>query len=145
MKEELFVDTSAKYHMVYNTSLLTDITSIVSIRQVRVGNGDLLRVAATGTLQLGPMRFEGVLVVPDLTVNLLSVSKTPVTHGWYINSQSATCSDADGLPVLHAPRVNGLYIIQASRIRARIAEASPADPIAELRLSHEKLGHLKGW
>lgn len=139
--KEMFIDTGANYHMVFDASLLTNVATSPIVQNVRVGSGQLLPVAATGTLQLGPLTLNKVLVVPGLAVNLLSVSKTPDTHWWKVNSQGATCYDKSNNTVIHAPCRNGLYTIQASHLHALLA-TSEADPLSELKRWHEKLGHL---
>nr|ODN90119.1 hypothetical protein L203_02042 [Cryptococcus depauperatus CBS 7841] len=80
-KDTFVVDSEASHHMVNDASKLKDITT-TSINGIKIGNGANLVTAGQGTLTLGPMKLHNVLVVPELSCNLLAAGKFPSTMRW---------------------------------------------------------------
>jgi len=64
--------------MVADKKLLTSPQSIPT-KQVVIGDGSRLECKQQGDLQLGKLLLHGVLVVPGLDRNLISVGNTPHT------------------------------------------------------------------
>ena len=140
LKDCFIIDSGASHHMVNNPCLLHNVSNTVN-RFITVGNGQKFNCNQVGTLKLGSVNFEGVLVVKGLEKNLISVVKT--TSGqWEFSNKSATLYNAKDA-LLTAQLVNGLYTIKASDLQA-IAMLASADNKA-LDLLHDwhlRLGHL---
>ena len=102
------VDAGASHHMVADKKLLTSLQSIPT-KQVVIGDGSRLECKQQGNLQLGKLLLHGVLVVPGLDRNLISVGNTPHTTKWEFDKHGATLrnnNNGDNLFTLHLPLSN---------------------------------------
>ncbi len=103
-----FVDSGASHHMVADKKLLTSPQSIPT-KQVVIGDGSRLECKQQGDLQLGKLLLHGVLVVPGVDRNLISVGNTPHTTKWEFDKHGATLrnnNNGDNLFTLHLPLSN---------------------------------------
>jgi hypothetical protein len=136
------VDSGATHHMVINPSLLTNIKPIAT-QHIVVGNGEKVPTSSMGTLKLGNVVFENVLVATGLDRNLISVGATGQSCKWEFDEQSATLVDCNNKPIITAQRSGGLYIIKASEIAiAMSATADQSSSYSLLRDCHERLSHV---
>ena len=78
------VDSGASHHMVADKKLLTSLQSIPT-KQVVI-DGSRLECKQQRDLQFGKLLLHGVLVVPGLDCNLISVGNTPHTTKWEFNN-----------------------------------------------------------
>ena len=134
------VDSGASHHMVNDPSLLTNMINIPNV-DIKVGNGQLLKCLSSGTLTLGPFVQHGVLLVPGLRANLISVSKTTAGN-WTFNSNSCSLySNVNNQHILTAQLQHGLYVVKARDLAYSLA-ASADSGISSLEDWHQRLGHL---
>lgn len=66
------LDSGASHHMTHCHELLPS-TSNSSILEIAVGDSKQLNVLGSGTIQLDNGCFNNVLLVPDISANLLSI------------------------------------------------------------------------
>ena len=134
------IDSGASHHMVNNSRFLSNLKSTPD-RFITVGNGHKLVCNQIGTLKLGSVNFDGVLVVKGLDKNLISVGKS-FNGQWEFSNKSATFYNRNEA-LMTAQLVNGLYTIKASDLQA-VAVLANADSKATNLLSdwHHRLGHL---
>lgn len=112
-KTAYIVDSGASHHMCNDLVLLEDVVTIPK-RIVTVGNGGTLSRTKVGTLHLGRAVFPGVMFVPGLHTNLLSVGAThiPSPGGWRFSTHSATLYDESENAMITAWKRNGLYHVK---------------------------------
>ena len=89
-EDEFIIDSGAAHHMVFSSSLLENVGPLPSTKHIKVGNGALLPFSLAGTLRLGGIWLENVLLVPGLTCNLISVRSTPSRYRWDFSPHSIT-------------------------------------------------------
>jgi hypothetical protein len=65
-------DSGASHHMTHSNELLPS-TSDCSISQISIGDSTQLDVLGSGTVQLDEGCINDVLLVPDISANLLSI------------------------------------------------------------------------
>lgn len=114
-KDCFIIDSGASHHMVNDSRLLSNLTDTHN-RSITVGNGQKLNCNQFGTLKLGSVNLEGVLVVRGLDKNLISVGKT-LSGQWEFSNKSATLY-SDNKALMTAQIINGLYTIKASDLQA---------------------------
>jgi hypothetical protein len=88
------------------------------IHNIRVGGKPLLPVAAvgtlTGTLQLGSLKLDHVLVLPLLTLNLSTSVETPRASSGVSAARSPSDTDLTKSVLVRAPIDGGLCAIKGS-------------------------------
>lgn len=146
---EWIVDSGATCHMCQDDKLFSDINYLENPVEVTLGDGNKVEGTAQGTvtikvkLQSGKSRklqLHDVLLVPELSYNLLSVPKA-AEYGktTVFKKSSAEIIDDDGNVVAIAERGGSLYRIQcaASKQKVFMADNEPAS-----ELWHQRYGHL---
>jgi hypothetical protein len=135
-KSTFVIDSGASHHMVCDPALLYDVHNI-STKLVTLGDGNTTPCNQIGTLKLGRLVFKGVLLVPGLDRNLISVSKTDVGR-WEFNTAAAQLKlPATNEILISAPLQSGLYSVQAQLACYKVELQG-----SELLQSwHERLGH----
>ncbi|SGY28723.1 BQ5605_C085g13006 [Microbotryum silenes-dioicae] len=142
------VDSGATTHMVADRSLFTTYrqtahTKIGGIAGgiTAIGMGDVAFVAKTGH----PITLRGVLHMPGLHVNLLSVACLCDTNRVRLAFTSDGIDIAkDGQAMAHGTRVNdGLYLLDADHTKCQqLAFLSRSESTVPLITLHRCLGHL---
>jgi hypothetical protein len=141
LPNDWFVIESGTSHDMINTLRLLSNVSNTHNRFVTVGNGQKLDCNQVGTLKLGSVSFEGVLVVIGLDKNLISVGKT-LNGQWEFSNKAATLCNNDKA-LMTAQVVNELYSIKASDLQATAMLANADSEAVNLLLDwHYRLGHL---
>jgi len=101
----------ASHHMVADKKLSTSLQSIPT-KQIVIGDGSRLECKQQGDLQL---LLHGVLVVPGLDRNLVSVGNTPHTTKWEFDKHGATLRNNN----------NGDNLLTASARRSLLRQGEP--------------------
>ncbi|KAJ0853298.1 putative RNA-directed DNA polymerase [Helianthus annuus] len=136
-------DTGATTHMLPNNNTLQTSTPTQGNQNVYFGNGQSLPITHVGNTKiLGNLALNNVLVVPNLTKNLLSIGKltedNPVdvifSHPYfYIQDRQTKETLARGC------REDGLYVLRQTH---EALVSSSSCPKASFELWHARLGHV---
>ncbi|TPX41284.1 hypothetical protein CcCBS67573_g10585, partial [Chytriomyces confervae] len=139
------LDSGASNHMTGNKETLANWTPSSELGKVTVASGDELEINGAGSLDLQgpdrPVTITGVLYVPGLSVNLLSISALG-TKGAAISFDGKGASvSIKGKIILRADEIEeGLYTIQGK-------QAGLATMVSDIRKlstreAHRSMGHL---
>ena len=119
---ECYPDSAASAHITNNVSHLQSSEPYIGNNQVIVGNGDFLPITHVGSVALqtpqGTLPLEDVLVCPDITKSLLSVSKLTSDYPCEItfDSESVLVKDKGTKQVItQGNRHKNLYILKDVR------------------------------
>lgn len=143
------IDSGATTHMCYKVECLKDFHNSEET-QILVANNQKVSSSGVGNAsvqtQKGVKTISDVVYVPDLRVNLLSVSKI-VEKGHAVVFSASGCSiyDADhfqinGEVVATASNVNGLYQLDTAKSSEQVVYITKSYTSQELW--HRRLGHL---
>ena len=143
------VDSGASCHMCHNKGMFTNFTNLKKEIEVALGDGRLMKATGIGVILL-KMRINGntteicklsdVLYVPDLTINLLSVSKV-------VNAGNVTLFTETGCKIINrnqqviarAYKVGNLYYINYVEDTYIVSVSGSQD---KKNLWHLRYGHL---
>ena len=144
------LDSGATAHMTYDKNLLTDFVASTNPVPIAVAKtGTFVNSTGSGTycgkfrLSNGSVRyvkFSDVLLVPDISRNLFSVSSITRKGGTVLfNERGVTISDGYGEAVFGKLK-DGLYVVKPETLgSASLASREPSD---RWLLWHRRLGHL---
>ena len=139
-------DTGASAHMTPGDQSFVAKRETSPQATVTIGNGCRIKVSAIGSLNIGNISLSGVLLVPDLCTNLLSVSQALATGS--VDSVVFTKDKAEfvknGEALANAFKRGDLWYLQnPEKKKTYIAlPASSGQPTRTLREWHETLGHV---
>jgi hypothetical protein len=88
------IASGASHHMVTSSALRTDVKQTTPL-SVKVGDGTKLLSRSSGSLTLGPVKYDNVLVDPGLQANLLSVLQTLSPIIWRFSRHSASLYNSE--------------------------------------------------
>lgn len=115
--------------------------------KVTIADGSASMAAGTGTIKMGSnMMLKGVLYVPNLACNLLSINKITKDLGWKVAFPPSTCIFQDRLSekkIGSARELNGLYYFENVHGVERKAYTIASNSIPEIQqimLLHYRLG-----
>lgn len=137
------VDSGATEHMANDLTLFETYTAIPT-RKIFLGNGEFITAEATGTVVLTspncqPVRFDGVLYVPKIVRNLLSIPRAS-SGGYDVSFVGDECifthQSSPGVPALRGTRSGNAYYLDAEPYFAYVVSTAPLD------VWHERLGHI---
>lgn len=142
-QNEWFVDSGATNHMTPHAALLKQIKKS-DISKINVANNEMLQVEGTGIAEIEhgghTIEVKNVLLVPNLTGNLLSVSEMVKNKNTVIfDNQGCTVFDADNEIVAKAKENNGIYAIQNKSASCFLTNDNTKCEIVKW---HRRLGHL---
>ncbi|KAL4386377.1 hypothetical protein GQ457_09G014400 [Hibiscus cannabinus] len=114
--ENWIVDSGATHHVTRDASKVAQGTDYAGPGKLIVGNGSSLDICQTGQSALVAtdrlLMINDLLHVPDVTKNLLSVSKLARDNGVFFEFHAHCCSvrdEASGAVLLRGKECNGLY------------------------------------
>ena len=139
-----FVDSGASDHMVSSKASVNQPEPFFGDGSVHFGNGNTLPITSIGTSSLiNGLCLRDVLVVPNLTKNLLSISKLTYDNNVDVVFSKYLCSIQDRATkqvLAQGKRDRGLYVISNKpEVRAFSATKHPK---ASFELWHSRLGHV---
>nr|KYP48069.1 Retrovirus-related Pol polyprotein from transposon TNT 1-94 [Cajanus cajan] len=138
------MDTGATSHMTPSLSQLTDSQNYNGTDRVFVGNGTSLNITHVGSLSLShTVPLSDVLVVPNLTKNLVSVSK--LTHdnhakAIFVDDSFVIQNRKTGRVLARERCDQGLYVMNQGP--QALLTTSSSLPRASFELWHSRLGHV---
>ncbi|GKE77254.1 retrovirus-related pol polyprotein from transposon TNT 1-94 [Tanacetum coccineum] len=140
-----YVDTGATAHMTSSTNTVSQPAPYSGNMHVIFGNGNRLPVSHMGTYMVSKkLLLRNVLVIPNLTKNLLSISKLTMDHPidvffsqpfFHIQDRESKQVIAKGLCE------DGLYVLRDGPT-ALVASSSGVSNKASFELWHNRLGHI---
>ena len=156
-QESWIIDLGATDHMTGCANLFSTYTSSLRNFKVKIADGSLSTVASMGTIEIGPnLILRSVLHVPNLTCNLLSISKLTQDLNCVAKFSHSTCTFQDltmERTIGNAREHGGLYYLekedfinkQAQTIGCKASSLSRKQEIMlwHCRLSHPNFPYLK--
>ncbi|RVE43375.1 hypothetical protein evm_011960 [Chilo suppressalis] len=156
---EWFIDSGCTQHMCNDKNMFNKIQS--SKNKVKIADNSVLNCIGIGFVILhlngnNKIMLCDVIYVPDLSANLLSVSKL-VAMDFNVTFGHEGClifckSVTSGKPLAVVPSVNGIYKLKAGDVSSMVAHSSVVLPlqdeqsanVAEVSFDiwHRRLGHL---
>lgn len=150
--KDWIVDSGATCHMCNDDKLFVKLRSLKQPLEVTLGDGCAVEATGQGTVVLemastsGKMsrcKLHEVLYVPDLSYNLLSVSKA-VEAGKVVEFSETSCQilDANRKPITVAMRVGNLYYLNCLTDRQQAHAADNQSQQTKEDVWHRRYGHL---
>ena len=151
--ETWIVDSGATCHMCNNKALLEDFVEFDETVDVMLGDGKVLNATGSGTVLVHTVLANGkqqecilhnVLLVPNLSYNLISVSKV-TEAGKSISFEEAQCniSCANGEVIATAKKVGCLYYLDFQPTsECSNAMVNEGTKLSNEMLWHQRYGHL---
>lgn len=138
--DDWYIDSGASRHMTPRRDILVDYRKPPK-PNVSIANSANLKVTGCGTAFLNvdgvEIVVQNVLCVPELAVNLFSVSQiTKSNNSIVFNSSGCSVFNAQNKLLMKAVERDGVYKVEASKIHCRLAVSS------DLVDWHRRLGHL---
>ena len=112
-------------HVTHQTDKIQDLTENNGKNSLLVGNDEKLKIIASGSTKLSNLNLHDVLYVPEITKNLLSISKLTADNNILVEFDANFCFVKDkltGKALLKGKLKNGLY--QLSDVSPRINKDS---------------------
>lgn len=147
-QNDFYIDSGASTHLVSNVNMLTNVSNQPKTKQIIVANQQTVDVLCSGDLQIttvvGNEQFEvsvnNVLCVPNLTTNLLSVSRiTANGNRVEFNEQGCFIYNSDYVCIGEAKLENEVYKLRTARPQQLIAAAATSTSSLTW---HRRLGHI---
>jgi histone deacetylase 1/2 len=139
---EWYFDSGASNHVTHQGGNLGDLNENNGKNSLLVGNGETLKILASGSTKLNDVNLHNVLYVPEITKNLLSVSKLTADNNALVEFDENCCYVKDkvtGKALLKGRLKDGLYQLSTNK-----EPSNNKDPCAYMSLKenwHRKLGH----
>ncbi|GBP45102.1 Retrovirus-related Pol polyprotein from transposon TNT 1-94 [Eumeta japonica] len=144
-KSDWYIDSGASVHLTANEEWLSNVSRDLRIKEIVVANKDKVPVLCTGDVQITTkthaceydITVEGVLCVPKLTTNLLSVSQL-ISRGNKVlfNNNGCQIFNKAGILVATACLLNGVYKLNMSE------HCLTAAMTVSSEVWHRRLGHV---
>ena len=142
-KNEWYIDSGASVHLTANMNWIVN-ASYQQTKEIIVANNNKVQVLCSGDVNivtetddcLFEVSVKGVLCVPELTTNLLSVSQL-IKNGNKILFTKDGCNiyNINGELVAMASLINGVY-------KLRLSEGMLAASVVSSNTWHRRLGHI---
>lgn len=132
-----YFDSGASNHVTHQTDKFQDLTEHHGKNSLVVGNGDKLEIVATGSSKLKSLNLDDVLYVPNITKNLLSVSKLAADNNIFVEFDKNCCfvkEKLTGKVILKGLLKNGLYQLSGTK-------GNPYAFVSVKESWHRRLGH----
>lgn len=143
------VDSGASEHMSFERTLFIDYRELSKPKEILLGDGRIINAIGTGNMQLKAYNgqkwidtsLSNVLFVPNLTVNLLSVTSA-VNKGYVIQTDSKQCKFIKNGKTGAVANLEGkLFVLNMLRCHKESEMAVPMLPIENINVWHARLGH----
>ncbi|GAU51268.1 hypothetical protein TSUD_412550 [Trifolium subterraneum] len=132
---EWYFDSGANNHVTHQTDKFQGFNEHNGKNSLMVGNGEKLKIVASGSTKLNNLNLHDVLYVPQITKNLLSVSKLTADNNILVEFDANCCSVKDkltGQTLLKGRLKDGLY---------QLSNKEPCVYMSVKESWHRKLGH----
>lgn len=88
---EWYFDSGASNHVTHQNEKLQDLSESNGKNSLLVGNGNRLRILGSGSTELNKLNLHNVLYVPEITKNLLSISKLTADNNVIVEFHANYC------------------------------------------------------
>ncbi|CAH2099257.1 unnamed protein product [Euphydryas editha] len=146
-KNEWYIDSGASTHMINSQENIINVSHNLKTSQITVANSMTMPVMCSGETQIttviGKLQYDivvkEVLCVPNLTTNLLSVSKL-IKNGNKVSFSEEHCyiRNRENVLIGIAEMTNGVYRLKTKPVCLLAASATVASDI----IWHRRLGHI---
>lgn len=145
-----YIDSGATRHMTMHRNWLAGIEKI-DTPPIRAANNKMMKVECTGVVNFGVetdgmrkhLQLTGVLCVPEVTANLLSVSQiTASGNSVKFSVDKCEIHNSKGELLVTASCVNGLYKLDGFRGGSNGIALATMSADDSMELWHRRLGHL---
>lgn len=149
-KCDWYIDSGATWHMTMHRNWLTG-TEKIDMPHIRAANNQFMKVECTAKVKFGveadgeskDLQMNGVLCVPEITANLLSVSQiTDAGNTVRFSKEKCEIHNAKGELLVTASCVDGLYKLDGFRGDSNGIALSAVNANDSMELWHRRLGHL---
>ena len=138
-----FVDSGATHHMTGDETALSNASLKTSAHPpITIGNGAQLQVKSVADTKTGPVRLQGVLHIPGLAANLISVTKALDNGIDEVSFKRKTMKVEfckDGQVIATGTRSGNLFALDNSTMVAVSTSSAPRDTFLNW---HRRLGHI---
>lgn len=150
--ETSIVDFGATCHMCNNQELMYDFVKLEKLVEVQLGDGKVLKATGRGAVTLFTVphggkhkkcKLQNVLLAPNLSYNLLSVSKA-TEAGYSVSFEDSACKTtrADGVIIAIGRKVGCLHYLDFQRETESSNSAKADSDLSKEMLWHQRYGHL---
>ncbi|GAV70803.1 gag_pre-integrs domain-containing protein/UBN2_3 domain-containing protein [Cephalotus follicularis] len=146
LRNSWIIDTGATDHMTSTSSKFVSFVPSPSLNHVTTTDGSCLPISCCGTIQFFNFSLPSVLLVPKLTINLLSISSLTKQLNCKVTFSPTYCIFQElvsGHTIGKGTTSGGLYLLdETPSIMASHATAtSTSSSLAEIKRWHHRLGH----
>ncbi|KAL4565709.1 hypothetical protein LXL04_029812 [Taraxacum kok-saghyz] len=140
-----YLDSGATDHVAPDLQKLHIAEDYHGPDQLQVGNGNNLSISHIGSTSLHSLQLPSVLVVPQITKHLLSVSRLTADNDIYLNFHRTHCSvkSLQGQTLLRGHVRHGLYCFPSNNLHNK--GSPPSMALTGVRTSvhgwHQRLAH----
>ena len=131
---------------------MDDFVKLNNSVEVQLGDGKVLNATGSGTVTLfralpggkhKKCKLQSVLLVPQLSCNLLSVSKA-TEAGYFVSFEDSACkiTRADGVTTAIGRKVGCLYYLDFQREMESSNAVNGGSDLSREMLWHQRYGHL---
>ncbi|KAI5428529.1 hypothetical protein KIW84_033494 [Lathyrus oleraceus] len=114
---EWYFDSGASNHVTHQNEKLQEFSESNGKNSLLVGNGNRLRILGSGSTELNKLNLHNVLYVPEITKNLLSISKLTADNNAIVEFDANYCYVKDkmtGNALLKGKVKDGLYQLSSA-------------------------------
>ena len=144
VRDDWIIDSGATSHMCNNREKFTDFVQLKRSQDVTLGDGHRLMAEGRGrvVLELEGQRckLDDVLYVPDLSFNLVSVSKAMCKVDETVFTNNGCKFLKNGREVATGKKVGELYYLDCRKTKSQEEFAAPT--VSSGDLWHRRFGHL---
>ena len=144
------IDSGATDHMTSNSNFFSNHTTLSGWPKVKVDDGTLSSIISQGLASITPsLTLQNVLHVPNLSYNLLSVSKITKDFNCFVTFTPSCCVFQDqisGRMIEHGERKGGLYYLNTQwkicdSIPQALITTNNTSKVDQIWLWHKRLRH----
>ena len=143
------IDSGASDHMTNSSNLFDSYIPCSGDKKVRIADGNFSPIVGKGLIRLSErIDLKSVLHVPNLTCNLLSVSKLSRDSNCCVIFHESYClfqDQSSGKTIGSARMINGLYYFEDNISKNKIAQGlssiSSSSVYDQIMIWHYRLGH----
>lgn len=146
-QNDFYIDSGASTHLVSNVNMLSNVSYQPKTKQIIVANQSIVDVLCSGNLQIttavGNKQYEvnvnNVLCIPNLTTNLLSVSRI-IASGNRVefNEQGCFIYNSENICIGEASLENQVYRLNTVKPLQLLAATATTSSLTW----HRRLGHI---